>query len=323
LLDPVLRHTLRSGQTRRKIDVCVSEAVRVPTAIGLSNPAIVFPDWALRELSPTELNQILLHEMAHLRRWDDWTNLAQQIVKALLFFHPAVWWIENQASLEREIACDDAVLEQTKSPRAYAECLAHLAERTFVQRSVALAQALLGRFRQTSTRVAQILASDRPKGDQRGWKPAVGLVASFAVICGVVAARAPRLISFSDSRSNAFSVSTATGTPEIFVTPPQEFPRVAPVTQARLTSKAVRSKAAIRAREVLRPASGRQHASGPALRMASLKSELDPYNATVFVLIQAVDRTSAQHMYQIQMWRLTLLRFVVEPASDSVPAKKT
>jgi beta-lactamase regulating signal transducer with metallopeptidase domain len=71
-----------------------------------------------------------LHELAHLRRYDDWTNLAQKLVKALFFFHPAVWWIEKQVSLEREMACDDAVLAETASPRAYAECLAHLAEKT-------------------------------------------------------------------------------------------------------------------------------------------------------------------------------------------------
>ena len=110
----------------------------------------MIPDWALIELSSSELNQVVLHELAHLRRWDDWTNLAQQIIRALLFFHPAVWWIGKKAELEREMACDDAVLAETESPRAYAECLAHLAERSFVQRSLALAQAAIGRFHQTA-----------------------------------------------------------------------------------------------------------------------------------------------------------------------------
>ena len=94
-------------------------------------PVVVVPGWVMQELSADELNQILLHELAHLRRWDDWTNLAQKVVKALFFFHPAVWWIEKRVSLEREMACDDAVIAETASPRAYAECLTHLAERTF------------------------------------------------------------------------------------------------------------------------------------------------------------------------------------------------
>ena len=122
--------------------------------IGFVNPAVVIPRWLLQELSPSELQQILLHELAHLQRWDDWTNLAQKILKALLFFHPAAWWIEKQLSLEREMACDDAVVAETANPRAYAECLTHLAEKSFVRRSLALAQAALGRIRQTSLRVA-------------------------------------------------------------------------------------------------------------------------------------------------------------------------
>ncbi len=200
-LPPQVRQTLQRSQTRR-VALCVSDRVQVPTAIGLVKPAVVVPRWVLQELSPDELNQILLHELAHLRRWDDWTNLAQKIVKALFFFHPAVWWIENKVSLEREMACDDAVLAETASPRAYAECLAHLAEKTLIQRSVAMAQAALGRIRQTSLRVAQILDVNRPTGMSRAWKPAVSLVAAFAMVCVVGISRAPQLVAFSDGENS-------------------------------------------------------------------------------------------------------------------------
>jgi len=80
----------------------------------------------LRELSPEELRVVLLHEFAHLRRWDDWTNLLQKLVRTIFFFHPAVWWIERRLSLEREMACDEAVLAETENPQAYAECLVSL-----------------------------------------------------------------------------------------------------------------------------------------------------------------------------------------------------
>ena len=163
-LDPGLRETLGRYQASRPIALCVSERVQAPTAIGLRNPAVIMPDWLLEELAPTELHQVLVHELAHLGRWDDWTNLAQKIVKALLFFHPAVWWIEQKVSLEREMACDDAVLAETRSPRAYAECLTHLAERSFLRRSMALAQAAVSRVRQTS------LAS----GENLGCQPSAG-----------------------------------------------------------------------------------------------------------------------------------------------------
>ena len=143
-----------------------------------------------------------MHELAHLRRWDDWTNLAQKIVKALFFFHPAVWWIEKKVSLEREMACDDAVLAETESPRAYAECLAHLAEKTLIQRSVALAQAALGRLRHTSLRVAKILDGNRASASGAS-KPAVLLVAGFAAACLVSVSAAPSLIAFDDGGPNA------------------------------------------------------------------------------------------------------------------------
>jgi len=73
----------------------------------------------------------LLHEFAHLGRWDDWTNLAQKLVRTIFFFHPAVWWIEKRLSLEREMACDDVVLAETQNPRAYAECLSRWPRRAW------------------------------------------------------------------------------------------------------------------------------------------------------------------------------------------------
>ncbi len=181
-LDPVVRATLARCQGNRAIEFCVSDRVQAPTAVGLAKPAVVVPRWLMQELSTQELEQILLHEAAHLRRWDDWTNLAQKILKALLFFHPAVWWIESKVSLEREMACDDAVLVQTSSPRAYAECLARLAEKNFIRRSLALAQAAVGQLGQTSLRVAQILDVNRPRAT-KVWKPAVSFVAVFAIAC--------------------------------------------------------------------------------------------------------------------------------------------
>ena len=85
-LDVALRATMERNSTTRQVALCVSHRVHVPTAIGFGKPAVIIPRWLMDELSPAELHQVLLHELAHLRRWDDWTNLAQKIVKALLFF---------------------------------------------------------------------------------------------------------------------------------------------------------------------------------------------------------------------------------------------
>ena len=123
-LDPVLQKTLAEFDSPRPVRLCVSDQLRVPTAIGFTKPLVVIPSWTMQELSAAELNTILLHELAHLRRRDDWTNLVQKILGALLFFHPAVWWIEKKLALEREMACDDMVLARppVRGPTRSAWC---------------------------------------------------------------------------------------------------------------------------------------------------------------------------------------------------------
>jgi beta-lactamase regulating signal transducer with metallopeptidase domain len=212
-LDPLLQKTLAEFESSRAVKLCVSDDLRVPTAIGFSQPLVVLPSWAMRELSTLELNAVLLHELAHLRRRDDWTNLAQKILGALLFFHPAVWWIEKKLALEREMACDDLVLAETKStnPRAYAECLVSLAEKSFLRRGIALAQAAVDRLRNVSLRVTRILDVNRPRAT-RIWSPAPVLVGAVSLVCLLALSQAPtRLVSFENgatslSATNALAV---------------------------------------------------------------------------------------------------------------------
>ena len=216
-LDPVLRTTLQTFQAIRSVELRQSGRLQVPTAIGFLKPAVVLPTWAMQDLSTEELNAILIHELAHLRRRDDWTNLAQQIVKALLFFHPAVWWIEGKLALEREMACDDAVLAETANPRGYAQCLISMAEKSFLRRTVALAQAAVNRVHQTSLRVSQILDANRSRAT-RVWKPALYSVAAFFVACLVSSSHAPELVAFKD-RMPEVTVASATAANETLTTP--------------------------------------------------------------------------------------------------------
>src|SRR5947209_5722692 len=134
------RGLIESTTTRsaRPVCVAVSERVQVPTAVGFFRPMVILPKWTVEELSAEELRAVVLHEVAHLRRWDDWSNLAQKLIRALFFFHPAVWWIDNRLTLEREMACDDLVLAETSDPRSYAECLVSLAEKNFFRRGLAM-----------------------------------------------------------------------------------------------------------------------------------------------------------------------------------------
>jgi len=118
-----------------------------------------------------------------------------------LFFLPSVWWIERKLALDREMACDDAVLAHSGSPRGYAECLAKVAERSFLRRQIALAQAVVGRVRQLTTRVATILDPDRPRAAHL-WKPAIPVVMVLAGLSALPASFAPELVSFSDQANN-------------------------------------------------------------------------------------------------------------------------
>ena len=209
-LDPLLQKTLAKVDASRTVKLCVSDDLRVPTAIGFTKPLVVVPSWTLQELSTGELNAILLHELAHLRRRDDWTNLIQKIVGALLLFHPAVWWIEKKLALEREMACDDLVLAETEntSPRAYAECLVSLAEKSFLRRGVALAQTAVDRLRNVSLRVTQILDVNRSR-TTRVWGPAPVLVGGVSLICLIALSHAPtQLVSFEGGAASTSARNT-------------------------------------------------------------------------------------------------------------------
>ncbi|HUO14586.1 MAG TPA: M56 family metallopeptidase [Verrucomicrobiae bacterium] len=203
-IDEILRN---SG--KRQVSLCTSEELAVPAAIGLFRPAIVFPASLLPHLSTGEIEMIVRHELAHLCRWDDWTNLVQKIVKAVFFFHPAVWWIENRLTLEREIACDDVVLAQTQSPRAYASSLISFAEKLHTARALAMAQALVSRMQQMSVRIEQILDTKRPTGT-RAWRPVVALGAGLLILTIGAAPFVPRLIAFQTGQADAHTAQPFT-----------------------------------------------------------------------------------------------------------------
>ncbi len=334
-LDGSVLATLKSGAGQRRVSFCWSERVQVPTALGLLRPAIVVPRWVLEEFSADELNQVLLHELAHLTRWDDWTNLAQKIVKALLFFHPAVWWIEREISLEREMACDDAVLAATERPRAYAECLAHLAERTLIRRTLALAQAALGRVRQTSLRVAQILDGDRPRAGKSSRLPAA-VLAGCVIACAVFVTREPRLIAFRATVTASPVVASSSAAAESHVSPTaQTIPlkpvkavvhrRANAVTLAKSTnpSPIPQQQAPDRRADIAASAAADRDAElvlqTPPLLIPAMFSDA-PAIETVFVLVEHRRiGTEGQPMVQIQVWRMTVLRQAIPSGTRAVP----
>ena len=110
------------------------ERVAAPIIVGVFKPTILLPVAILSELSPSQIEAILTHELAHIRRWDHVANLVQRIIESLLFFHPVVWYVSRCVSRERENCCDDTVLATGAEATGYAELLVRVAEMTQFQR---------------------------------------------------------------------------------------------------------------------------------------------------------------------------------------------
>ncbi|HEY7474190.1 MAG TPA: M56 family metallopeptidase [Vicinamibacterales bacterium] len=179
----------------RVVRVFESSAVAVPVMVGWIKPVVLLPAAALSGLTPTQVEALIAHELAHVRRHDYIVNLLQSVVETLLFYHPAVWWVSARVRAEREHCCDDLAVGVCDR-LVYVTALADLAAMTTTPR-VALAAtdgSLVNRVRRLLGR-----SSDgRDAGSS--WMPAVVLVlaigtmvpASYALARGKERAQEPR-----------------------------------------------------------------------------------------------------------------------------------
>ncbi len=108
--------------------VAYCERVAVPVVAGVLRPMILLPVSLAAGLTPDQLTAVLTHELTHLRRYDHWVNILQRVVEAVLFFHPAVWYVSRRITVHREHCCDDAVVATGQQCREYAESLIRVAE---------------------------------------------------------------------------------------------------------------------------------------------------------------------------------------------------
>jgi beta-lactamase regulating signal transducer with metallopeptidase domain len=118
-----LQRRLHIARTVRFVQ---SAMVDVPTVIGWLKPVVLMPASALSALTPEQLEAIIAHELAHIRRHDYLVNLLQTAVETLLFYHPAVWWLSHRIRVEREHCCDDLAVSLCGDPVTYARALADL-----------------------------------------------------------------------------------------------------------------------------------------------------------------------------------------------------
>lgn len=123
-----LTHALRHVRLSRPVRLLASARVDVPMVIGLWRPLILVPAGAITGLSAAQLEAILAHELAHIRRHDYLVNLLQSFVETLLFYHPAVWWLSHRIREEREHCADDLAVHCCGDAVLYARALAHIEE---------------------------------------------------------------------------------------------------------------------------------------------------------------------------------------------------
>ncbi|KAA3609543.1 MAG: hypothetical protein DWQ01_09445 [Planctomycetota bacterium] len=120
------RRLLQQSGIRRPVRAVQSLLVEVPTVVGWLRPMILMPASCISGMNPHHLEALLAHELAHIRRHDFLVNLLQAMIEAVLFYHPATWWISKHLRLERELCCDDAAVKACGNALTYARALVEL-----------------------------------------------------------------------------------------------------------------------------------------------------------------------------------------------------
>jgi bla regulator protein BlaR1 len=118
-----LARLLDKLQITRPVSLLQSALVKAPVVVGVLKPVILVPIGMLTHLSPQQVESILIHELAHVRRRDYLFNLVQHLVDTLFFFNPALIWVSSLIRAERENCCDDIAIRETRSRRQLIEAL--------------------------------------------------------------------------------------------------------------------------------------------------------------------------------------------------------
>lgn len=166
----------------REVRLCVSDEIDVPVAVGLFDSMILIPRALLERLSQAEVDQISLHELAHLRRADDWSNGLQRLILALFAWNPGVLFVGQQLDLEREVACDDWVLGLTGLVRPYALCLTKMAETSSWPYRPMPAPGVFATRRHISLRIERLLGAGRNAATNLSLGPAAATIAIVAAL---------------------------------------------------------------------------------------------------------------------------------------------
>lgn len=161
----------------QRVELLESALAQVPVVVGYLRPAILVPVGFWSAMPPAQIEAILLHELAHVRRHDYLVNLLQTMVEGLLFYHPAIWWISGVVRAEREYCCDDLAVASSGAGGAYEYALALAAlEAGRSEAGWESAAGMAATGGNLMTRIERLLY---PRQERRGWvlTPAVLTVA--------------------------------------------------------------------------------------------------------------------------------------------------
>ena len=193
--------------TMRRPALCSSPDVDAPSVIGFFAPRLLMPDTLLSSLTESELHQIVQHECEHLRRRDDWINLLQKLALAFFPLNPALLIVDRRLGLERELACDAAVVHASVNPFAYANSLTRLAEHRILRQPLALALSAWSRQSELARRVYRLL---RPTSKMSPCRARCALVFLGLALAGGAfeLTRIPNLIAFTPALTAPLGVAS-------------------------------------------------------------------------------------------------------------------
>lgn len=152
---------LRHGRIGSKPRLLVASKIFSPLAAGFRHPVVILPERLTKEISGAELENVLLHELAHFARRDNWTNLLARLAACAVVLHPVAAWALSRIEQEREVACDDWAVAISGSAREYAATLARLFEVCGARRQELLATGMAYRSSRLGERIELVLRAKR------------------------------------------------------------------------------------------------------------------------------------------------------------------
>ncbi len=148
-------------QLDKSIKLLESGIAKVPMVIGHFKPVVLLPLGMLASMTPNQLEAVLAHELAHIKRNDYLVNLLQSVLETLFFYHPAIWWISACIREERENACDDIAVEVCGNSLVFAKALANLEQMSMGTVRANLAMAFFGKKGSLLNRIARLAGKQK------------------------------------------------------------------------------------------------------------------------------------------------------------------